>query len=104
MAQPITGLPLFRLLFLPAICYLFYLIEADWTPTLSPTIMRHESGSLWETPATRGLHPTNLDSFRTRSGQWLTSNSAPCVSQTPIVPHSFRIPTSERKQARRIVG
>jgi hypothetical protein len=104
MAQPITELPLFRLLFLPAICYLFYWIQADWAPTSSRTIMRHESGSLQETPATRGLHPTNPDSFHTRSGRWLTSNSAQCVAQSPIVPYSFRIPTSERKQARRVSG
>jgi hypothetical protein len=35
MAQPITELPLFRLLFLPAIYYLFYWIQADWTFTSS---------------------------------------------------------------------
>jgi hypothetical protein len=50
MAQPITELPLFRLLFLPAIHYLFYWIRADWTTTSSRTTMRYESGSLRETP------------------------------------------------------
>jgi hypothetical protein len=104
MAQPITELPLFRLHFLPAICYLFYWFRADWTPSSSRTIMRHESGSLRETPVTRGLHPTNHDSFHTHSGRWLTSNSARRVAQTPIVPHSLRIPASERKQARGVVG
>ena len=104
MAQPITVLPLFRLLFLLAICNLFYWIQADWTSASSRTIMRHESGSLRETPVTRGLHPTNRDSFHMRSGRWLTSNSAQCVAQTPLIPYSFRISTSERKQTRRVVG
>jgi hypothetical protein len=59
--------------------------------------MMYESGSVWETPPTTGLPQTNSDSPHTRSRpcarRVLLRRYTGSVTQTRIVPHSFRIPT-----------